>query len=126
MSETDRVETRPVLPGAPGGDGEPSFAEPWQAEIFALTHALADTGLFTWAEWTEALAQAIAAAQAAGDPDLGDTYFDHWLAALEALCTAKGAVATTLVDERQNAWRHAYLHTAHGQPVTLDAAGLDG
>ena len=27
----------------------------------------------------------ILAAQAAGDPDLGDTYYEHWLAALEIL-----------------------------------------
>ncbi len=33
----------------------------------------------------------IAAAQAAGDADLGDTYYRHWLAALETLVAAKGA-----------------------------------
>lgn len=109
-----------LLAGQPGDDLGPRFEEPWQAEAFALAHALADTGLFTWAEWTTALASAISTAQAGGDPDLGDTYYDHWLAALEGLCAKKRAVATDAIDERQEAWRQAYLHTTHGQPVELN------
>jgi nitrile hydratase accessory protein len=111
---------RPLLAaGQPGDEQGPRFVEPWQAESFALTHALADAGLFTWAEWTDALAGAIAAAQASGDPDLGDTYYSHWLAALEGLCASKRALAVPDVDERQEAWRQAYLRTAHGPPVEL-------
>jgi nitrile hydratase accessory protein len=47
--------------------------------------ALHQRGLFTWSEWAKALAEEIANAQAAGDPDLGDTYYRHWVAALEKL-----------------------------------------
>ena len=34
---------------------EPVFAEPWQAHAFALAVKLSDAGVFSWAEWTQAL-----------------------------------------------------------------------
>jgi len=107
------------LPGLPRDDDGPRFAEAWQAEVFALTLALAEQGRFAWSEWTAALSAAIADAQAAGDPDLGDTYYSHWLAALEGLCRSKGLVLGVEVDDRQEAWREAYERTPHGQPVHL-------
>ncbi len=103
------------------GDDGPVFAEAWHAEVYALATSLIERGLVSDAEWTEALSNAIRAAQAAGDPDLGDTYFEHWLAALEALCSAKGLALGPAVDERAADWRKAYLHTPHGQPVELPA-----
>lgn len=73
------------LPGIPlQGDG-PIFNEPWEARAFAMTLALHERGLFTWPQWAEALAREIDRAQASGDPDLGDTYYQHWLLALESL-----------------------------------------
>ena len=110
------------LPGAPG-DGGPVFAEAWHAEVYALTTSLIERGLVSDAEWTAALSNAIGAAQAAGDPDLGDTYYDHWLVALEALCTSKGLALGPAIDQRAADWREAYLHTPHGQPVELRGAG---
>jgi nitrile hydratase accessory protein len=73
------------LPGLPLDAGTPVFKEPWEAKAFAMTIALHDRGLFTWPQWAEALSQQIAQAQAAGDADLGDTYYQHWLRALESL-----------------------------------------
>jgi nitrile hydratase accessory protein len=73
------------LPGLPLDAGAPVFKEPWEAKAFAMTIALHDRGLFTWPQWAEALSQQIAQAQAAGDADLGDTYYQHWLRALESL-----------------------------------------
>lgn len=108
------------LPGLPRDEGGPVFAEAWEAEAFAMTVALIDDGVFSWSEWSEALGAAITAAQAAGDPDLGDTYYHHWLAALETLCCRKGAVAGPEVDRRQQDWREAYERTPHGQPVLLE------
>lgn len=108
-----------TLPGLPRDDGGPIFLEAWEAEVFAMTLSLVEDGLFSWKEWTQALTDAIAAAQAAGDPDLGDTYYHHWLAALEGLCRSKGAVPTAELDRRQDDWRDAYERTPHGQPVHL-------
>jgi nitrile hydratase accessory protein len=77
--------------GQPRDDSGPVFREPWEAQAFALTLALHQRGVFSWTEWAEALAKQIRTAQGAGDADLGDTYYRHWLAALEVLVAAKGA-----------------------------------
>ncbi len=111
-----------VLPFQPRDEEGPVFAEPWEAQAFALAVRLADEGLFTWQEWTAALGAEITRAQAAGDPDLGNTYYQHWLRALERLVAEKGAVSRDAMDARREAWRRAYLATPHGRPVELSAA----
>lgn len=107
----------PLPPLAP--IDEPVFAEPWQAHAFALTLALHQRGLFTWGEWADALAAEITAAQAAGDADLGDTYYHHWLAALERLVAEKGASSAAELARFRDAWGHAAERTPHGQPIEL-------
>jgi nitrile hydratase accessory protein len=111
-----------LLPGMPQHGGEPVFAEPWQAQAFAMTVALHQRGLFTWPEWAEALSLQIAAAQAAGDADLGDTYYRHWLAALESLASTKGATSCDELARHRDAWDHAAERTPHGQPIELRPA----
>jgi nitrile hydratase accessory protein len=107
------------LPGMPQRHGEPVFAEPWQAQAFAMTLSLHQRGLFTWVEWAEALAQQIGAAQAGGDADLGDTYYQHWLATLEMLVAAKGASSADELARHRQAWVHAAERTPHGRPIVL-------
>jgi nitrile hydratase accessory protein len=92
----------------------PPFAAPWQAQAFALQVALVDRGLISAREWADALGAAIRAAQAAGDPDLGDTYWRHWAVALENLLAAKGLASHVLIDARADA---AADPTAHGAPA---------
>lgn len=111
--------TPALLPGMPQQGGEPVFAAPWQAQAFALVLALHQRGLFSWPEWAEELARQIAAAQAAGDADRGDTYYRHWLAALEALVAAKGASSAKELARYRDAWDHAAERTPHGQPIEL-------
>lgn len=84
-----------------------------------MTLALHKRGMFTWAEWAECLNQAICDAQAAGDPDLGNTYYSHWLTALERISTTKGLVTDDMLLQRRNAWDVAARHTPHGQPIEL-------
>lgn len=110
------------LPGQPVEGDEPVFAEPWQAQAFAMTVSLHEQGLFTWSEWADALAARIAEAQEAGDPDLGDTYYDHWLAALESLVAAKGAGTSHEQADHRAAWQRAAARTPHGRPIELIAA----
>lgn len=117
------LDTAPSLPSAtpsaaPGGEA-PVFAEPWQAQAFAMTLELHRRGAFTWPEWARALADEIAAAQAAGDADLGDTYYRHWLAALERLLDAKGLAPAADVGRHREAWAQAAARTPHGQPISL-------
>ncbi|HTT81354.1 MAG TPA: nitrile hydratase accessory protein, partial [Stellaceae bacterium] len=90
MSDAALTEFVAALPGLPRDEAGPVFREPWEAEAFAMTLALHRRGAFTWPEWAAALAEAITRAQRAGDPDRGDTYYHHWLAALERLVAEKG------------------------------------
>jgi nitrile hydratase accessory protein len=112
-----------ACPGLPLGDGgEPVFAEPWQAHAFALALQLHERGLFTWPEWAQALSAQIRRAQRDGDADLGDTYYRHWLAALEALVAAKGASSADELARCARAWDAAADRTPHGQPIVLAPA----
>ena len=90
-----------------GSDG-PAFREPWQAHAFALAVKLHERGLFSWREWADALAEQIAAAQARGEPDRGDTYYQHWLAALEGLVAKKGAASEVELQRTAQAWDHIH------------------
>lgn len=115
-----------LCPGLPGwrpdaGTDSPVFAAPWQAQAFAMTLQLHQRGLFSWAEWAAALSAQIRRAQAAGDADLGDTYYQHWLAALEGLVAAKGAADAATLARHADAWGHAAERTPHGQPIVLQA-----
>ena len=110
----------PELPGLPrGDDGSPVFHEPWQAQAFAMAVRLHEAGHFTWTEWAAALADEIRRAQAAGDPDLGDTYYQHWLAALERLVAVKGLVSLDELARRKDEWAEAARTTPHGEPIEL-------
>lgn len=95
------------------------FAEPWQAQAFALAVRLSELGYFTWKEWAAALAAELQAAADRGQPDDGSHYYDHWLAALEHLVTAKGLTDFAALAARKEAWADAYRHTPHGKPVEL-------
>ena len=108
-----------ALPGLPRDGDEPVFAEPWQAQAFAMAISLHRRGLFSWSEWADALARQIRAAQDHGDADLGDTYYRHWLAALETLVAAKGASSASELERYRMAWDHAADRTPHGQPIEL-------
>ena len=112
-------DVRAGLPGQPRDDDGPVFRAPWEAQAFAIAVTLHQRGLFSWPEWTQALAAEITAAQAAGDPDLGDTYYRHWLAALERLVIGKGASSVEEMYRYRSAWDHAAHRTPHGQPLDL-------
>lgn len=111
----------PPVPGLDMDPEGPVFREPWEAQAFALTVKLHEAGLFTWDEWATALSAEISAAQASGDPDLGNTYYRHWQKALEKLAAEKGAAGGQELEDRVESWRQAYLNTPHGSPVELAA-----
>ena len=127
-------------------NGEPVFKEPWEAQAFSLVIALHESCVFSWSEWSDALAQAIrrdlhpggledvvqrvseAVGEDVGDKtsdqmeekeDRRDSYYQHWLAALEHLAIVKGLSGAGELALRVHAWREAYLATPHGQPVEL-------
>ena len=122
ISETGLLEALPPLPRDAGG---PVFAEPWQAQAFALAVKLSEQGHFTWKEWAAALAAELKSAADQGQPDDGTHYYDHWLAALERLVTAKGLSDPAALVARKEAWADAYRHTPHGKPVELGAGSRE-
>lgn len=109
----------PAFARLPRDDQGPVFAEPWQAQAFALAVRLSEQGWFTWQEWAETLGAQFKAAAARGEPDDGSHYYEHWLAALEKLVTAKGLSDAAALLERKEEWAAAYRATPHGQPVEL-------
>jgi nitrile hydratase accessory protein len=103
-------------------DGEgPVFAQPWEAQLFAMVLELARQGVFSWAEWTKMLGVEIAAVRDRGEADSGVTYYRHWLATLEQLLSEKGVVQDSEVHRRMTQWREAYRNTPHGEPIHLAA-----
>jgi nitrile hydratase accessory protein len=107
------------VPGIPRDADGPVFREPWEAQAFAMTLALHERGVFTWKEWADALAIEIRRAQAEGDPDTGETYYLHWLAALEKLVAEKGVATRETLTRYRDAWDRARDATPHGQPIEL-------
>ena len=127
-----------LVPDQPSDNGEPVFKEPWEAQAFSLVIALHESGVFSWDEWSEALSQAIhrglhpggvnddveRVGEGPGErmgekEERGDSYYQHWLVALEHLAIAKDLSEAGELAQRVQAWREAYLATPHGQPVEL-------
>jgi len=110
-----------TLPGIARDQDGPAFREPWEAQAFAMAVALHERGVFTWTEWAAVLGDEIRRAQAAGDPDTGETYYLHWLAALEHLVSEKGIGDGAALRRYHDAWEHAAERTPHGTPIELRA-----
>jgi nitrile hydratase accessory protein len=117
------AEQTPDLPRDRDG---PVFREPWEAQAFAIVVALHERGVFTWPEWTAVLTAEIKRAQAAGDPDTGETYYRHWLAALERLVADKGIASRETLKSYRDAWDRAADRTPHGAPIELRPGDFAG
>ena len=119
MSATSAAQALQSLPEIPRDAEGPVFAEPWEAQAFAMSVSLHARGVFTWPEWAATLAQEIKRAQASGDPDSGATYYHHWLAALERLVAEKKVTDAATLARYRDAWDHAADRTPHGVPIEL-------
>jgi nitrile hydratase accessory protein len=119
LSPPDSAAPFTGLPRLPADAEGPVFAEPWQAQAFALAVQLHAAGAFSWTDWAAALAAELKAADARGEPDDGSRYYEHWLAALERLAGARGLLEPADMAQRKDAWAEAYRRTQHGRPVEL-------
>ncbi len=108
-----------AVPGIPRDETGPVFRAPWEAHAFAMALALHEKGLFAWTEWSAMLGEEIKKAQAAGDPDTGETYYHHWLATLERMVAEKGATSPQTLAQHYQAWERAMRRTPHGKPIEL-------
>lgn len=116
----------PAVPGLPGDADGPVFREPWEAQAFALTVALHERGLFSWPQWTAALAEETQRAQAAGEADGGEGSYLPWLAALERLLADRGVADRETLERYADAWERAAQRTPHGQAIELRGEDLAG
>jgi len=115
LSELDLASLGPI----PRDETGPLFAEPWQAELLALTLQLSEAGHFTWSEWGQAFGAVLETARDCG-PNDPTSYYDHWLQALQNLLEAKKLIAPGEVSAMRDAWAAAYERTPHGKPVMLE------
>lgn len=122
--EYARQDALGALDAIPAAQRTPTFNEPWEAQAFAITLALHRRGVFTWDEWASTLGGEIKAAQARGDPDTGETYYQHWLAAIERIVREKGITDERTLVRYREAWDKAADRTPHGQPIELTPADL--
>ena len=90
----------------------PVFAEPWEAQAFAMAVKLNEAGVFGWGEWAETLGAELKAHPAR-------PYYESWLAALERVVEAKGVLSEAERIARIEAWDRAAKATPHGQPIEL-------
>ena len=91
----------------------PVFAEPWEAQAFAMAVKLNEAGVFGWTEWAETLGAELKAHPLR-------PYYESWLAALERLVMAKGVLTEQERLARVDAWDRAAKATPHGQPIELN------
>ena len=92
------------------------------AQAFACTVHLSRRGLFTWNEWVDIFSTEIKTRPQQSGEAANAAYYRQWLGALEAIVGLKGGASRAEINERQEAWRKAYLNTPHGQPVELHHA----
>ena len=127
MSESPTIDPETArraaeaIPSIPRDGSGPVFRAPWEAHAFAMALALYEKGLFAWSEWSAMLGEEIKKAQAAGDPDTGETYYHHWLKTLERMVAEKGATSAQTLKQHYQAWERAMHRTPHGKPIELRA-----
>ena len=95
------------------------FASPGKRRPLRWRWRCTSAGCSPGTNGPRALADQIKRAQAAGDPDTGETYYRHWLATLEQLVAAKGVATSETLHRYRDAWDHAADRTPHGAPIEL-------
>ncbi len=117
MSACDTVTELTASPGLPRSpEGAPVFAEPWQAQAFAMTVHLHARDVFSWTEWAESLSAEVHRPGRATD---GSDYFDAWVSALAGLLERKGLADRDIVEALRESWQRAAEATPHGAPIEL-------
>ncbi len=117
----DELGNEPITP-LPKDRGEPVFRDSWEAEAFAMGNLLVKSGFLSASEWMSRMGSAIKSAQMRGDPDQGDTYYYHWMDALELLCLDRGLTSQEFHHDQVYLWDQAIENTPHGVAISIDNA----
>ncbi len=111
MPESNDLADLPLLPR---DDDGPVFAEPWQAQAFAVVVELTEAGTITREEWAERLGAVLKEAEERGEYDTGERYYDHWLTALERVVVDKSlAGPEDLAKEGESIREHDHHNREH-------------
>lgn len=123
MQKPDTCEQQKLLKeviSIPREDHEPIFRQPWEAEVFAITLSLHEQGLFSWKEWSKALAHTTKRANEPTFIDTEDSYYKRWLDTLENLIISKQIANRERLHALFVAWRNAAHSTPHGQSIEIE------
>lgn len=91
---------------------EVPFDHPWQAQLFAITLALNESGHFTWAEWSREFGPRVKHTET-------ERYWEVWSEALVALLEARGMTDSAKIEALKLQWQASARVTPHGQPIEL-------
>lgn len=103
MTEDDARARLAELVERSGGssDGEePTFDSPAQARAFGLVVALSREGAFEWNAFRDELIDRIAGDDGSLETETEQSYYDHWLEAIERLLDENGYVSPAELEER--------------------------
>ena len=97
----------------------PAFEEPWHAQVFAITVALNEAGVFQWTDWASRFGATLKQHGLNRDLNGGSDYFQAWIETLEDFLADQKIALPYDLEVLKSAWTQAYLQTQHGQPVKI-------
>ena len=97
----------------------PVFEEPWHAQVFAITVALNEAGVFQWTDWANRFGATLKQDGLTHELNGGSDYFHAWVETLEDFLADQKIALPSDLQHLKSAWQQAYLQTPHGQPVKI-------
>ena len=98
---------------------EQVFAEPWHAELFATTHALARAGHFEWKDWANHFSAALKSSGGLDHSEGDGPYYEIWLEAFEEFLIIRHFANNKELVKLKGAWINSFLQTPPGEPIEL-------
>ena len=93
--------------------------EPWHAQLFATTHALAQAGHFEWKDWTNYFSLALKTSKSLKPSEGEAAYYEIWLKAFEEFLIIQNFANKRELTNLKAAWTKSFLTTPHGTAVKL-------
>ena len=110
-----------------GGEGERSFAHPWEIRAFAMAVAAYQQRQFEWSEFQLSLIGSIRRWEETSGRAADEwSYYQHWVAALETVLSGSGLLSESALDEQTKQVLalppNRNHHEAHREPIAVDRA----
>ncbi len=120
-----RREVEELVCGMPGADpAQLGFEHPWEIRAFAMAVTAHNHLGFDWSRFQAALIASIQQWESVDDTPW--SYYQHWVAALEAVLTDHGVLSGEAVDRQTRDVLalppNRNHHQAHTEPIAIDRA----